>query len=199
MSDSRHLVQAWTVLFGIVSLFAVGLWIPLNDSRVATQERISALDERLSKYHTLKQSQAKIERALAALKGDAQLNQWDRFVVAKSVALGAAELQRTIKEIIETNGGRQTSSQSLLGEKSDDFHNLLLNVSFSGDLPAIQRILMAFERNETRLFIEHVSINANSAQRRGRSLNTRSNQGPATLIVRIGVSAYMHKRETNDV
>ncbi|MDA0824745.1 MAG: type II secretion system protein GspM [Proteobacteria bacterium] len=199
MTDSRHLVQAWTVLFGIVSLFAVGLWIPLNDSRVATQERISALDQRLSEYRALKQSQAKIERALAALKGDAALNQWDRFVVAKSVALGAAELQRTIKDIIETNGGRQTSSQSLLGEKSDDFHNLLLNVSFSGDLPAIQRILMAFERNETRLFIDHVSINANSAQRHGRSLNTRSNQGPATLIVRIGVSAYMHKRETNDV
>ncbi|MFT4585038.1 MAG: hypothetical protein ACI915_005212 [Gammaproteobacteria bacterium] len=199
MTDSRHLVQAWAVLFGIVGVFAVGLWIPWNDARVATQERISALDDRLAKYQALKQIQAKIERALTDLNGDAELSQWDRFVVANSVALGAAELQRTIKDIIETNGGRQTSSQSLLGEESDDFHNLLLNVSFSGDLPAIQRILIALEHNETRLFVDHASINANNAQRGRRSFNSRSRQGPENLIVRIGVSAYMHKGDANDV
>jgi hypothetical protein len=69
----------------------------------------------------------------------------DLLLTGASDAVAAAELQLTLKEMIEENGARIASASTLPPESAGGFQRVGVRVAFSGDLQSLTTVLAGIE------------------------------------------------------
>jgi hypothetical protein len=72
--------------------------------------------------------------------------------------VAAAQLQSTVKEIVENNGAHLSSSEILAPDTADSFQKIGLHVSFSGDLTLLTTVLRGIETSHPAMFVDNVEI-----------------------------------------
>lgn len=202
MNDRRHMLLALGLLVSIVTGIAAFTWLPLMESVKKNRGRISYLVERVDQIERLKSTQHRLRNTLAQLQNSTGSIDSNQFVTAKSPILGAATLQRRIKQTIAANNARQISSQPLSSSDASDLHKLQVAVSFTGDLRALHNILYELETVEPKIFIEELLI----AKKPGRRVRGGQRRGVISdlssmkhsLSVRLLATAYMQLDETYD-
>lgn len=203
MNRYRHMALAWGLLLAIVAMFAATMWIPWNDRVELNRARIESMAERIARFRALASTQAELTEALTVMQQSSAPDDASQFITAKSPTLGAADLQRRIKQIIVEKNGRQVSSQPLDATEVADLHQVEVNVNLTGSLPAIQEILFALEFGQPRIFIKDALIQASAASRnrssaaRRRTRNSGTQQAMA-LSARLLVFAYMQRSDESD-
>lgn len=202
MNDRRQMLLALGLLVSIVTSIAAVAWLPLTESVKKNRERLSYLTERVDQIEGLKSKQQRLQNAVAQLQQSTGSMGSNQFVAAKSPILGAATLQRRLKQTIAANNARQISSQPLVSSEETDLHKLQVVVSFSGNLRALHNILYELEAVDPRIFIEQLLI----SKRPDPSVQSRRRQGTISdlstmkhsLSVRLLATAYMQLDETYD-
>ncbi|HCU89479.1 MAG TPA: hypothetical protein DGR97_06040 [Gammaproteobacteria bacterium] len=202
MNKQRHMLLALGLLVSIVASIAVFVWLPLMESVKSSRERISYLNERVAQTEELKSTQQQLRNTLAQLQNSTDAGNSNQFVAAKSPILGAATLQRRIKQTIAANNARQISSQPLSSPEENGLHKLQVAVSFSGNLRALHNILYELETVDPEIFIDQLLIakkptrRARGPQRQGATSDLSHMKD--SLSVRLLATAYMQLNETSD-
>ncbi len=80
------------------------------------------------------------------------------LLTGSSPTVAAAELQTALKEMVEANGARISSSEVLAPEAQDSFQKIGLHVSFTGDLALLTTVLRGIETSRPAMFVDNVEI-----------------------------------------
>jgi type II secretory pathway component PulM len=82
----------------------------------------------------------------------------DLLLTGSSATVAAADLQTTIKDLIEEGGARLSSAEILPPETQAPFEKVGLRVSFSGDLPLLTSVLRGIETAHPIIFVDNLEI-----------------------------------------
>lgn len=200
MTDARQMLLAWMLLLSVVAAFIFGVWLPLTDGLNESHSRIAELRQRIAKYESIEATRGEITADLTRLEKRSKADSAARFINAKSVTLGGAELQRRIQALVAQYGAKQTSSQPLNQNDETEIPKLQVSVNLSGSLESIQQIVFSLEQSKPRLFIEQALIQSSGSSRSARAANARARSrmsaptsaGPM-LSVRLLVTAYLQR------
>jgi general secretion pathway protein M len=80
------------------------------------------------------------------------------LLVGSSPTVAAAQLQTSMKELVEASGARLSSSEILAPEMQDSYQKIGLHVSFSGDLTLLTAVLRGIETARPAMFVDNVEI-----------------------------------------
>lgn len=113
------------------------------------------------------------------------------YLRAASDALVAAELQDRVKTLVEANGGKLNSTQSLPARDEGGFRRITIRVQMTVFVAPMQTIFHTLESAKPYLFLDNVDIRRR-VQRRRRARNQQE-EGPereSTLTVRFDLYGY---------
>lgn len=204
MTQTRHMLLAWSLLGSIVAAFAAGVWLPTTETLARNKARIADQHARLAKMTSLTATRQDLQAGIEAMRNDAHAPDSSRYFTAKSPALGVAELQRHVLSVISQNAGHQLSSESKIDTTDADFHKLTVAVNLAANLATLQRILYDFEHGEPQIFVEQLTVSAHAANRRQtRAAATHASRAASTaaatgLSAQLLLAGYMHANETDD-
>ncbi|MEE9139273.1 MAG: type II secretion system protein GspM [Alphaproteobacteria bacterium] len=148
------------------------------------ERSIAQSRELLARQLRIAAERGALESRLDELRGTRAAS--GRFLEGGSIELVAAQVQNTVKTLIDSNGATFKSTQALPPEGADGFRKVTVRVNMTADTQALQTIFYAVETAERYLFMDNVDI-------RSRRPRARRNQ-PATqsdLQVRFDVYGYM--------
>lgn len=170
-----------TVLTGLWLLLA----LPTSLVRHANAERIDLLERQLISYRAAEQSILTIENEIAAL--EAESRNADLFLPGSTPALAAAELQRTLKNIIESHDGHVVSSQPVIQDTGSAFPGITIKISMRGDIETLQNVLYDAAVAKPRLTIDNLIVQRQHVANRGQQ------QTAPRLDARFDVIAYLNR------
>jgi hypothetical protein len=146
---------------------------------------ISQSRELLARYMGVAAAKAQLETKLEELRRAQSAA--GRFLEGGSVQLVAAQLQNTVKTLIEANGATLQSIQVLPATDQDDFPKVIIRVNMNADTEALQKIFYALEAADPYLFLDNIDT-------RSRRVRARRRQHVPTegkLQVRFDVYGFM--------
>lgn len=196
LTDFQHAV----ISMGILILFLVFLYavliLPVVSARTEFQERFEEMQLQYSKFSDSENKMQGLERELVQLKG-MQLN-LSGFLEEKSQALAAADLQKHIKNLIETSNGSLISAQVIpQKEKSETFPPITIKVHMRGNIESLQGILYRLATEQPVLLIGNLYLQTRNIvaprtpQRRG-----RTRHGADVIEARFEITGYIFQAET---
>ena len=196
MTRTRSRLTAITLLIGVVGLSAAFLAWPAWQAYRADAEAIEYGRDKLQRFRTLAGQQGELDRELQAMRTSTDLAQL--LLPEGTVTLAAAKLQEQLKRIVESSGGRLTSTQVLAPELAAGFQKVGVNVRMSVSVPALQQVLHSLEGALPVLVIDNLLI-ISRGQRASRRLRNRaqaSGRTPAPsaapmLDVRFRLAGFM--------
>ncbi|HYG90372.1 MAG TPA: type II secretion system protein GspM [Azospirillum sp.] len=144
-------------------------------------DSIDQVSERLERYRRAGSDHAELERVAAE-----QRRRWQEsgvFLVADNPALAAANLQKTIKDIVGRQQAALRSVQPLPPKGDGRTEKVAVRVRLETDTAALQRIIHEVESASPYLFLDQVDIRA---QAMGAQM-----RGPAILEVQADIYGYM--------
>jgi hypothetical protein len=114
--------------------------------------------------------QGRLRAALAEMAGtkveDTSQSNAGRFLSGESEAIVAANLQSLLTEYASTNGVKLRSTRSLPARDRDGMRLIGVQMQFSGQMDAVQKLIYQIESAEPSLVVDAMSING-FAQRFG--------------------------------
>jgi general secretion pathway protein M len=137
----------------VICVIAVPLWL-LN------RRYDSALDDstiRLGRYSKIVGMRDGLQKKAAQVKALEANHHW---LKSASPALVAAELQEQARTIIDANGGKLSSSQTLAHKDDGPYRQVSVALQLTAPLSAIKKMLHALESAHPYLFIDNFSIRA---------------------------------------
>jgi general secretion pathway protein M len=84
------------------------------------------------------------------------------FLKGGTPALAGAELQDLVKAVLEQNGGRVQSIQTLAPKDVEGYRQLSATIQMSINVPNLRRSLHAIESKEPYLFVDNLTIRSQS-------------------------------------
>ena len=108
------------------------------------------------------------------------------FLEGGSGELVAAQLQNTVKKLVDANDGELKSIQILEEQEENNFRRVAIRVTMTADTEAVQKIFYSLETANPYLFLDNIDMRA----RRTRAETGRT-RGADNLQVRFDVSGYM--------
>jgi general secretion pathway protein M len=184
MSRTMSRFLALAILAAIVALLWLFVVWPITAKFDAYDESMVQSEELLARYLRVSGTRADLEAALAEARRDQAAV--SGFLKGASVQLVAADLQNTLKRLINANGGELNSIQMLPQEAENGFHQVAMRVVMTGDTETLRRVIYAIETANPYLFLDNLDIRA---QRKRTQKN--ENQSAEVLQVRYDVYGYM--------
>ena len=171
-------------LFVVAVLLALSvLLVPVLLLHKHYDDTIVELTDRVDRYRRVAAQAPEYRKALDAMRD----KDGRRFFLKNTAPnLAGAELQEQVRNAIESNGGRITTSQNQ-GPKDDGrFRQITVTVQFFASTPALQKILYALESQPPYLSVENMTL---------RPLNAFRGFKPATgqepeINVQLDVAAF---------
>jgi Type II secretion system (T2SS), protein M subtype b len=142
-------IRGKAAALGIAALAAAVIYLALVSPLWAFyQASAQALD---LKREMLRRSENAVNdlprlRALSKRLGDSSRGA-DLLLSGSSDSIAAAQLQSTLKDLVETEGAKLTSTTVLRPEIADRFRRVGVRVSFSGDLKLLTAVLQGIEKS----------------------------------------------------
>ena len=123
---------------------------------------------RLQKFKALNNSRKALEAQLRNVRQQAARS--SLYINATTPALAAAELQKRVKQTVETQGGKLVSTQNIAKGQATDSNEIVIRVRMSGGVDVLTKVLHKLEGEEPLLFVENLSIRSHKRVR-GRRRN----------------------------
>jgi general secretion pathway protein M len=135
----------------VVALVAVPVYMRHQHYDAA----IADLTDKLGRYQRLAATRPQVARNLEAIRAkDAR-----RFYLKNAgPALAAAEVQESIRQLIESSGGRLVGIGTPAAKDDGRYRQITVNVQFTANMGAIRRILHSVESGTPYLFVENLMI-----------------------------------------
>jgi general secretion pathway protein M len=140
------------VALAVLALIVIPFYL-LNRHYDAALEDLGG---KLDRYRRIAASRGAATQQLEAMRA---LEPRKGFLRSGAPALSAAEAQEALRTIIEVNGGTLITMQAPVIAKEDGrYRQLTVNVSLSGTIFALRKILNAIESNQPALFVENLQV-----------------------------------------
>jgi len=155
LAPAQQRALAVALLVATVVIVLTALLLPLVLLHRHYDQSIAGLNERLDRYRTVAAQAPEYRKALDTMRQkDAR-----RFFLRNTAAnLAGAELQEMVRNAIEGNGGRITTSQNQSPRDEGRFREIIVSVQFFATTPALQKILFALEAQPPYLTIENMTL-----------------------------------------
>ena len=186
----RKCVLAVGGLASLLLIVGMVLVWPLISQNGAFDKQMEARSEQLTRYRTLEAERPRLRSTLQRLKRSAGQTRY--YVSADTSALGAAELQKLVKQIIESHGGELTSTQALPVQDDGNTVRIAIRVRMKLKMDYLADVLHRLESGRPLLFVENLSIRS---QKR-RAPRRQSKQSPRVnyvLDIRYDLVGYMRE------
>ncbi len=183
LSNWQHGIISVTILFFVSVAFYLIIIQPALKIRINNAERIDNLSFQLNKFSTTK---AQIEQLKEEIKNitEHDVNKGN-FLEGKAPAIIAANLQKKLKTIIETNGGNLVSTHAITGKEDDSYPKVTIKVHMQVDMKALQAVLYNLTTNKPLLFTDNLLIQSRQ------SSSKRKNRNSGQIEVRFDVTGYL--------
>lgn len=142
------LVAAIVVALGLLVLPVVLLHKHYDDA-------IASLTDRLERYRRVAAQAPEYRNSLEAMR---EKDGRKSFLRNTAPNLAGAELQEIVRNAIESNGGRITTSQTPAPKGDGRFKQITVNMQFFASTPVLQKILHALEVQQPYLIVENVTL-----------------------------------------
>lgn len=178
-------LAAISLLFGLAATAYVFVVPPLVAGYVGDREALAEARERLGRYRRIAATRPEVQAQIDAMeeRGAARGN----YLTGRTDALAAAELQNRVKKIIETNGGKLRSIQTVPGKADGAFQRVTIRVQLAAPIDSLHRTIYALEAEKPFLFLDNIDI---GNRRRGRRKKAPDDADPA-LTVRFDLFGYL--------
>jgi general secretion pathway protein M len=174
------------LLAGIGLIYRL-LVAPLIDDYVETGEAIDNARAALIRYRGVAAELPQRQKELALLSQRQATS--EGFLQGTNEALVGAQIQNSIKSLVEGAHGELKSTQVLPVQDEGRYRRLTVRAQMSLDIAAAQRVLYGIETATPLLFLDNVDLRAHLGdRRRGRGAD---NATDAMLDVRMDVYGYM--------
>ncbi len=195
LTDQQHALMAAGLTVLLLILLYLCLALPAVASRASFSERIEDLQFQYSKFSRLENQKQQIETELEQLRNaETDLS---GFLEEKPQALAAADLQKHIKNVIESNEGSLISTQVVQGKETGPFPHVTVKVHMRGNIDSLQNILYQLESEKPVLFIDNVYLQQRN-QRVSRNVRNRRNirQNADWLETRFEITGFIFQAQT---
>jgi general secretion pathway protein M len=170
------------VIAGLWSLAALPLWRTYTTNRALIEEHRNNIE----RFGRIAATTQELEAALARLERRPEVRSFT--LEDQSPTLAAATLQERVKRLVESAGGRLTSTQVLESSPVGGFQKVGINVRMSVDVAAFQQVLHGLETGLPVMLVDEVIVLARRTRRRSRR---KGPEPPSLLDVRFELSGYL--------
>lgn len=188
-SRSLALLILFLLLAGLVALVVIPTW----SANSHYQERLVQMESRLELLKRSASIGASLKTEFTQLK---RIMATDvHYLKSNSDALGAAELQRSVKRVAAPKGAAIISTQILPSKQEQGATRVTLRVRMKGSLETLVSVFHELETGSPYLFLENISIRGRAISRR-RVAKPTSGVRPPDLDIDFELSGYMRGTET---
>lgn len=177
------------VAVALLALVVAAAWrlaaLPLVQSWQADREAVAELSDRLARLRALAGARDDFARALEEERATSGLD--GALIEAESPTLAAAQLQQSLKALVEAVGGSLVSSQPTAAEATGPYTRVGLDVRMLLGVDDLQRVLHALESQRPVLVVSELLVLSRGTQRRLRGAAAAT--GP--LDVRLEVAGFL--------
>jgi general secretion pathway protein M len=201
MSRARARVIALAILVLLIGLLVRFAVMPALVVYQADRERIENLRFQLERYQQLASRMDDLEAELETLRLGNPLA--GMVLSQSSESIAAASLQSKVKSLVETVGGRVTSSRVLPSAPAGSFRRIAVNVQAQLSNDGLQQVVHEIEASTPILLVDRLSVTSRVRQRRrsARSASSRATQQPDqdTITVQIYISGFQRPNSESPV
>ena len=139
------------VIAAAIALVAVPVYLRHRHYDAA----ITDLTDKLDRYQRIASTRAEVARNLESIRAKDSR----RFYLKSSgPALAAAEMQESIRQLIEASGGRLVGIGTPAAKDDGRYRQITANVQFTANMAAIRKILHTVESGTPYLFLDNLMI-----------------------------------------
>ena len=177
----------------ILLLLLFGIWTllvqPLAARHAAYDEQIAQSRALLARYQAIIAAEERLTRELDALR-EAESSSGG-LLATNDPNVGAAEIQKLLKDFVAANGGALKSIGILPTENRGAFQRVAVRLNILSDIVALQDLLYSIESANPYLFVDNLDVRARGARRR-----QKDKIETGALQVRLDVSGYIRVDES---
>lgn len=150
---SRRLAVALLFVAIAAVIAAVGLpaWLLHRHYNLVLQEDLGKLE----RYRRIAGTRPEVARQLEAMRAK---DPRKSFLRSGNVALSAAEAQETVRNIVESNGGKLITMQAPVSREEGRYRMVSVNVQLTGNIFALRKILDAIDASTPFLFVDNLMV-----------------------------------------
>mgnify|MGYP001827172351 FL=1 len=186
---------ALLILLLLISGLVAAVVIPAWSTNAHFKQTLTQIESRLEILKRSAGIGASLKAEFEQLK---RLQATDvHYLKSKSDALGAAELQRIVKQVVTPKGGDIISTQILPPKQQQGTTRVTLRVRMKGSLEMLVSVFHTLETGNPYLFLDNVSLRGRSvARRRVARVNPVTGISAPTLDIDFELSGYMRGTES---
>jgi general secretion pathway protein M len=116
---------------------------------------VTDLSDKLGRYQRIAATRPDVGRNLDAIRAkDAR-----KFFLRNSQpALAAAEVTESLRQVIESSGGRLVGIGTPASKDDGRYRQITVNVQFTANMAAVRRVLHSLESGTPYLFVENLMV-----------------------------------------
>ena len=193
--DRQNSVLAAGILIAALLLVIAVIVMPAFARRDEFGRQIEELQFQHDRFSKLVNQRDSIRKQLQQLRQ--RQTDTSGYLEDKPESLAAADLQNSIKNIIESKGGNLISTQIVQHESNTTFPDVRVRIQMRAGIGAIREILYALESGQPTLILDNVFL-----QKRNRRIVRRSTvrsqvqPEPELIEARFEVTGYIFHTQT---
>ena len=190
MNQWQHASVSLALLILCLVVVYFALVAPAIKGRMDINNRLENLQFQHTKFAGSAQRIDEIKQELDQLRH--MQHDVTGFLEEKPQALAAADLQKYIKDLVESNGGNLVSMQVV--NKKDNgklFPEVTIKTHMRVDMESLKSILYNLAANRPVLLINDLAI-----QSRNQSTRRRTRRGQGLLETRFEITGYIYQSDT---
>lgn len=155
LPPARQRLLAIGLTVGIAGLLLALVLVPVLWLHYRYDTTIDGLQSRLETYRRVAAQAPEYRKALEAMKA----RDGRRFYLKNTAAnLAGAELQELVRNAVESNGGRISTSQNVVPKDEGRVRQIGVTVQFFASTPNLQKILHGLELQVPYLVVENLTV-----------------------------------------
>ena len=160
---ASRIVAVGLLLAVLAAVYRLGI-APVWHAYTGNQEAIAEQQDLLHRYQRLAADSDALAQQLTQLRNRPVSG--EGYLQGDSETLVAARLQSRVREVIQTSGGKLTTTQVLSGVDDGGFRRIGVRVTMSADTAQLQKALYSLEGDRPYLFLDNLDVSGE--QSRGR-------------------------------
>jgi type II secretion system (T2SS) protein M len=183
----KHAALSFSILLLLITSIYFLVVQPALSINQENKQRFEYLSFQLEKYGDTEQKIKSLNTQIKQLKEN-NPNDLD-FLKKKTSALVAADLQKMLKTLIETNGGNLVSTHAVTKPKDEVFSNVTIKVHMRCNITTLRTVLYKLSANKPLLFTDNILIQKKNISASRRKQNRNSDK----LEIRFDVTGYINQ------
>ncbi len=178
------------LLVAVLGSIWVLVGIPTMGRFAEYRDTVATAEQHLARLRGIAAEKPVLEQQLASWQRSGSIRQ--ALLKGNNPALAAAELQKKIKRIIQSNGANQRSAQILPPKDDEGLQLVAIRVNMTASIEALHKIAYELEAAKPYLILDNVDIRArNTRPTQTKRAANQNVEKARELTVRFDVKGFM--------